>query len=117
MLGFRLLQKSFDNKCGWERVEFDPYQFGVYLSDASRKDPYYILNQATGLKDKSGKMIYEGDVVKVVDVSFGCSRVDIVNDVVDFLRDNPRSGFVHSFEILGNIYDNPELKEMVTDDL
>ncbi|MYL44615.1 hypothetical protein GLV94_03070 [Virgibacillus halodenitrificans] len=67
-----------------------------------------ILREYTGLKDKKGKEIYEGDIVDVdntwrnkVEFYKGCFMVD--EDVL---------GAIHSFsEVIGNIYVNPELLE------
>lgn len=72
----------------------------------------YILMQYTGLKDKNGKEIYEGDVVK----SRGYNDIDeeerVFIDTVEF------NGGAFSpicfekcenFEVIGNIYENPEL--------
>lgn len=69
------------------------------------------IMQYTGLKDKDGVMIYEGDIVKWVD-SDGNIRI---NDV--FFKDGAfricNSFFEISeygqLEVLGNIYENPEL--------
>ena len=78
------------------------------------------VGQYTGLTDKNGKMIFEGDIV------YCKSRLDNANMVVIFecgqfrmvLSENYRSyqtnsGFydINCFdkEVIGNIHDNPEL--------
>jgi uncharacterized phage protein (TIGR01671 family) len=75
------------------------------------------LMQYTGLKDKNGKEIYEGDIMRVDDreTSIG----EIVFDDAEFklkmvkfknvlwklkYKNQKRSG-----EVIGNIYENPEL--------
>ena len=95
---------------------------------AVRKDgeiyPYEVIpetvGQYTGLTDKNGKKIFEGDIV------YCKSRLDNANMVVIFecgqfrmvLSENYRnyqtnSGFydINCFdkEVIGNIHDNPEL--------
>ena len=74
-----------------------------------------ILMQYTGLKDKNGKEIYEGDVVKgewdvveeiyVSDVQFygGAFRVHKTGLPLEY-------GYMRrECEVIGNIYENPEL--------
>ena len=79
----------------------------------------YILMQFTGLKDKNRKEIYEGDIVKQYP-GFGCEwsdRIGIVKyEYASFWLEiiKNRMGFIldnHDcqFEIIGNIYENPEL--------
>ncbi|SRR5258708_1037919 len=97
------------------------------VSGYSREDGV-ILIQYTGLKDKNGKEIYEGDIVEVKDYGFAYKYIGVVNwDKDSFsykvgiykdystmsagLRDIPRTLENHSFEIIGNIYENPELLE------
>jgi len=71
----------------------------------------YGLMQFTGLKDKNGKEIYEGDIVK-----WGNGK-DAVNEVIysgdRFMLYNlgaPSLARVSiDSEIIGNIYENPEL--------
>lgn len=83
-------------------------------------DPeYYIWLQFTGLKDKNGKEIYEGDIVGISgsskepfiiwsEMKFNCgccSHVygwEFVGSRFDFDE--------KEFEVFGNIYENPELK-------
>ena len=80
------------------------------------------LGQFTGLTDKNGKKIFEGDVVlypwndqdkperftiKFKDGQFVASPVKETEDYWDFMV----GGYSKEMEIIGNIHDNPELLE------
>lgn len=75
-----------------------------------------ILMQSTGLKDKSGRLIYEGDIVKIFHVS-GTMQGRYFFDVVKWndLRcrfETENYGIIDDddiYEVIGNIYENPEL--------
>lgn len=85
--------------------------FGEVLED---KD--FIVMQCTGLKDKNGKLIYEGDIVKIFHMS-GTMQGRLFKDVVEWndLRcrfDTENYGVFDEddvYEVIGNIYENPEL--------
>ena len=76
-----------------------------------------ILMQYTGLKDKNGKEIYEGDVVKFIPKDFedGITWERVVRwqdwGAVLCPQGFPDWTKVKDVEIIGNIYKNPELLE------
>lgn len=89
----------------------------------------YDLMQFTGLRDKNGKEIYEGDVVRFIDVGVIGSQhyknegepkgvVRWSDFGAFYLNDGDEGPFMHSmteFEVIGNVYENPELLEVGND--
>ena len=86
-------------------------------------DPKTVM-QSTGLKDKNGKEIFEGDIL-AIETDEGILNVNIFWDskhalfmfeskkynekdlLAELVEDN-----TYPFEIVGNIYENPELLEV-----
>ena len=89
--------------------------YGNVITPAIKQDDF-IIEQYTGLHDKNGKEIYDGDVVKMPDWVIGpknekvrfsklsCGFEPFVNGCFECV--SPDSEEV---EVIGNVHENPEL--------
>ncbi len=89
---------------------FDMPAFTARSSDIIGKE-----EQCTGLKDKNGRLIYEGDIVKFKISSIKCvGAVRWDERTGGWLKDKtgqPLHTYIKSVEVIGNIHENPELLE------
>ena len=116
--------RAWNKTCGWMLYSNDDYfvRFdGQILEKAGRSydtpnievecvKEDIVLMQFTGLLDKNGKEIYEGDVLGVYD-----RRWEVVWDGFGFKCKSDQHFTSHlnendsKLEVIGNIYENPEL--------
>ena len=81
----------FGNKC---RIFVDPSTIGEY----------------TGLKDKNGKKVFEGDILKAeIWWEQGGCYPHTETCFIEATFPNMYKNYFEKFEVVGNIYDNPEL--------
>ena len=100
----------------WEEVQVDKYDhvdtYSLALAPGS-------LLQCTGLKDKNGTLIYEGDIVNfgeeiykvVYRTEWACFVIQAPTSSTNTQTINTVETQTCHMEVIGNIYENPELFE------
>lgn len=107
---------------GWKSNK--PYNEPCYTNDLDTYEP--VVMQYTGLKDKNGVEIYEGDIIGTwegEELGWEAYRVDWWEENARYFLCNLDDKYMgeadfcddpfewHKLEVIGNIYENPELLE------
>ena len=85
------------------------------LNEHNKTVEYKTLGQYTGLTDKNGNKIFEGDIVQgawetIFAVYYDSNYLQFRAKVKDdYTREIDYYGNSTQIEVIGNIYDNPEL--------
>lgn len=125
----------------WDLIEKRMLQWGDIMNlpaweifpGTPEQRAFYVM-QCTGLKDKNGKEIYDGDIIDIHQTVNGCNLFVIVwsdvgfgalylidsemlreyeYDIKELLEVNIGK-YEKSVEVVGNIYENHELLEVVS---
>lgn len=118
---FRAWDKEFK-----EMVQVDALVFDEQVIKATYKNgnvvkedlKNYVLMQSTGLKDKNGKEIFEGDIIDSTDgfltgvIEFRVSLGMFVSYLVEYNNFERLCNIASSRKIIGNIWEHPELAEV-----
>lgn len=126
---FRAWYTPFKGEEFGQKMEYG--QAGSLLTHAEMSPDKYVLMQSTGLKDKNGVEIFEGDVV-LFSVSDGFDH--LVDEKAVIQTSECHSGLIcklvdldleyriyydpvfHTdYEVIGNVYENSELLEEVAE--
>lgn len=93
-------------------LQYNSKQFCKLYTELDNQRRGAVLLQHTDLKDKNGKEVYEGDILRrnnnVFEIRWNAEYAEFeprtTNDWTPVLR-----FIIDSAEIIGNIYENPEL--------
>lgn len=96
---------------------FDKVGLSVYHNNGQEMSSFELM-QYTGLKDRNGKEIYEGDIIKFTD-NYNTDipeKIGVVkfNNASFYITDGAYSCYRWidiNVEVIGNIYENPDLLE------
>ena len=119
----KVCDRFFNNDYNYPVIITNDGKIGILVDDLNfeefKKDDLenIIISEYTGLKDKNEKEIYEGDILKLRN-NHGIGVVKYYDEwgafVVEYIKSKPltvlgMSYYKEDIEVIGNIYENPEL--------
>lgn len=130
IIKFKAWDKVLNKFVGFYSNGLYMYENGQIYTGNMNVTSRYILLQYVGLDDKNDKEIYEGDILEEK------YNDEVYNYYVEWSKDEARFmlmpilqekiyifGFgdygkddIHNYEVIGNIYENPELLEVKIDE-
>ena len=103
----------------WDKEKRAFHYFEVFNVMAEKAEDYWEEpQQYTGLKDSKNKEIYERDIIEWDKLLMDCVSTERCRMTIEFFVDQemmaakfrfPGTVNKHTIEIIGNIYENPEL--------
>jgi len=108
--------RSFDNKTNkFEYWSFPENKYDGIFWEMIKRPEFEKPQQSTGLKDKTGKLIFEGDILQpqwgdelpgqvIYYPNYAYFGFTSVTKILDFTETQG-----DEYEIIGDIYQNPEL--------
>lgn len=109
--------KQYVYRFNYNDYEISDDDGSIYITkniETSGETPLLELEQFTGLHDKTGKEIYEGDIIvlgtnKPCVVNYDSKRACFSADIIGRGNTCFHTDFWSKGEVIGNIHENPEL--------
>lgn len=96
-----------------EDIDKDPHEQTWYPFSYVMADNSWVKRQFTGLRDKNGREIYQGDILRG---EYEASHSGVYQNTVEWVQEDAAFSLANSplwawdwLEVIGNVFENPEL--------